>query len=130
MSLGIASITFDCADALELARFWSAAFDRPIDEPTAPGEPAPSKFFASIGRTAGGGGGGAAAGPVMMFIAVPEPKSAKNRVHLDLVADERAAEVERLVGLGATVVHEKDEWGVSWVTLTDPEGNEFCVAGN
>jgi predicted enzyme related to lactoylglutathione lyase len=52
----------------------------------------------------------------------------KNRVHLVLHADDRAAEVERLVSLGATIVHDKDEWNVRWTTLTDPQGNEFCVA--
>lgn len=64
----------------------------------------------------------------MMFIAVPEGKTVKNRMHLDLQADDRAAEVARLVELGATVVHDKDEWDTRWTTLTDPEGNEFCVA--
>jgi predicted enzyme related to lactoylglutathione lyase len=49
-------------------------------------------------------------------------------VHLDLGADDRAAEVERLLALGATHVHDKDEYGVRWTTLADPEGNEFCVA--
>ena len=63
----------------------------------------------------------------MMFIAVPEAKSVKNRVHLDLDADDREAEVRRLIELGATHIHDKDEWGISWTTLADPEGNEFCV---
>jgi predicted enzyme related to lactoylglutathione lyase len=43
-------------------------------------------------------------------------------------ADDRAAEVERLIGLGATLVHEMHEYGMVWTTLADPEGNEFCVA--
>jgi predicted enzyme related to lactoylglutathione lyase len=64
----------------------------------------------------------------MMFIQVSESKEVKNRVHLVLHADDRAAEVERLVSLGATIVHDKDEWNVRWTTLTDPQGNEFCVA--
>jgi predicted enzyme related to lactoylglutathione lyase len=88
-----------------------------------PGEEETGVFFASIGRT-----DPQPEQPTMMFIKVPEPKSVKNRVHLDLDASDREAEVERLVGLGATVVHDKDEWGVRWTTLTDPEGNEFCVA--
>ena len=67
-------------------------------------------------------------GPVMMFIQVPEAKAAKNRMHLDLSADDRDAEVERLVALGATRIHDKDEWGIQWTTLADPEGNEFCIA--
>lgn len=116
MTASVAAITFDCADAASLAGFWSAVLDLPIDE----GEPAPSPFFATVGRSAPDG-------PTLMFIQVPEGKTVKNRVHLDLSAPDRAAEVERLVGLGATVVHDKDEWGVRWTTLTDPEGNEFCV---
>ncbi|MBV1893795.1 MAG: VOC family protein [Ilumatobacteraceae bacterium] len=118
MSLSIAATTFDCHDALKVAEFWSAAFDQPIDP-----EPAPSQFFASIGRSSPDG-----AGPQMMFINVSESKTVKNRVHLDLQADDRAAEVERLSSLGATVVHDKEEWGVRWTTMADPEGNEFCVA--
>lgn len=121
MSLGIAAITFDCRHAMELATFWSAALDRPID----PGDESTAPFFASIGRSDASAGG-----PVLMFIQVPEGKSAKNRVHLDLDAADRAAEVERLVGLGASVVHDRDEWGTRWTTLTDPEGNEFCVASH
>lgn len=45
-----------------------------------------------------------------------------------LQSDDREADVERLVGIGATRIHDKDEWGVRWTTLADPEGNEFCVA--
>ena len=63
---------------------------------------------------------------------MPEERAGKNRLHLDLGAatGERHAEVERLVGLGATVVGERggDAEGLVWTTLTDPEGNEFCVA--
>lgn len=119
MTIHVAAITFDCADAQVLARFWSGVTGVPLDQ----GEPEPSPFFASIGRNDPAPGK-----PAMMFIQVPESKTVKNRVHLDLGADDRAAEVERMVGLGATVIHEKDEWGISWTTLADPEGNEFCVA--
>jgi predicted enzyme related to lactoylglutathione lyase len=62
-----------------------------------------------------------------MFIQVPDPTPGKNRVHVDLVADDRAAEVDRLVGLGAQVVAELDEDGSRWTTLADPEGNLFDV---
>ena len=117
MSLSVASITIDCHDAQKVASFWSAAFDAPLDP-----EPAPSQFFASLGRS------NPDADVTMMFINVPESKTIKNRMHLDLQADDREAEVDRLVGLGATLVHDKDEWAVRWTTLTDPEGNEFCVA--
>ncbi len=117
MSLHVAAITFDCANALTLSAFWSSAVGRPIDDQ---GEMAASEFFARIP--------GEGADPLMMFIQVPEEKIAKNRVHLDMHADDRAAEVERLVGLGAVVVHDKHEYGMEWTTLADPEGNEFCVA--
>ncbi len=117
MSLHVAAVTFDCSNALTLAGFWSAAVGRPLDDQ---GEMAASEFFA---RIPGGDGD-----PMMMFIQVPEGKTVKNRVHLDMHSDDRAAEVERLVGLGATVVHEKHEYGMVWTTLADPEGNEFCVA--
>jgi predicted enzyme related to lactoylglutathione lyase len=119
MALDISAVTFDCANAATLAQFWSSALGRSID----PGQEENGTYFASIGRADPTPGE-----PVLMFIQVPEAKTAKNRVHLDLNATDRAAEVERLVGLGATVVHDKDEWGVRWTTLTDPEGNEFCVA--
>ena len=119
MTLSIAAITFDCEDAAVLSAFWSGALDRPVD----PSEEDTGGFFASIGMADPQPGQ-----PTMMFIKVPESKTSKNRVHLDLNASDRGAEVERLVGLGATVVHDKDEWGVRWTTLTDPEGNEFCVA--
>ncbi|MEE9415250.1 MAG: VOC family protein [Acidimicrobiales bacterium] len=118
MTLSVAAITFDCHDARKVAEFWSAAFDQPIDL-----EPPASQFFASIGRSNPDG-----SGPQMMFINVSESKAIKNRVHLDLQADDRAAEVERLTSLGATHIHDKEEWGMSWTTLADPEGNEFCVA--
>lgn len=119
MTMHIAAITVDCANALTLAEFWSAAVGRPIDE----GEPAASPFFARLAA-----GTGDDHSPVMMFIQVPEPKSAKNRMHLDMATDDREAEVKRLVSLGATHIHDKDEWGIQWTTLADPEGNEFCVA--
>jgi len=63
----------------------------------------------------------------MMFLAVPEPRQGKNRLHLDLVATDLSAEVDRAVGLGATKVAEFDEYGTRWVTLTDPEGNVFDI---
>ena len=60
---------------------------------------------------------------------VPEPKSGKNRMHVDLVADDIEPEVDRLIGLGAQRVHEGVQTlgPVRWVTLLDPVGNEFCV---
>jgi len=68
--------------------------------------------------------------PGLLFIRVPEAKVVKNRVHLDWVPTDRTrdAEVERVLGLGATI-HEdhRSPDGPGWVTLLDPEGNEFCI---
>jgi hypothetical protein len=66
----------------------------------------------------------------LLFIPVPEPKTVKNRVHLDVVPVDttRDEEVDRLLGLGASLVadHRRPD-GAGWVVLADPGGNEFCV---
>jgi hypothetical protein len=64
--------------------------------------------------------------PTMMFGAVPDGKNGKNRLHFDFVPDDQAAEVERLIALGATRA-DVGQHDVPWVVLADPEGNEFCV---
>ena len=76
-------------------------------------------------------------GPRIFIQKVPEPKTAKNRVHLDVnvsagrTGEERIAkiraEAERVSGLGATVLNEGAELGDFWIVLRDPEGNEFCL---
>ncbi len=112
-------ITFDCRDPHLLARFWAAALgfvDDP-ENPNAPGDPE-ALVVDPTGRR-----------PGLQFIPVPEGKAVKNRVHLDLQPDQpRDAEVERLVGLGATVVedHRRPD-GTGWAVLADPEGNELCI---
>ncbi|MFD8993935.1 VOC family protein [Streptomyces abikoensis] len=63
----------------------------------------------------------AGAGPLIWIVPVPEPKTIKNRMHLDVWGD-----TERLVGLGATVIRRRDD-EIEWDVLADPEGNEFCV---
>ena len=123
MTVRIAAVTIDCHDALTVARFWSAALDRPLD-------PRSTSDFASIGMpehrdTKGWRLDG---DPTWLFAKVPEPKTAKNRMHVDLAAPDRVAEVARLLELGATLVAEINEWGYEWTVLQDPEGNEFCVA--
>jgi hypothetical protein len=67
-------------------------------------------------------------GPGLVFVPVPEGKAVKNRLHLDLApraGDDQAAEVERLVGLGASQVEVGQTGAATWVVLADPEGNEF-----
>ncbi|GAB3317477.1 VOC family protein [Geodermatophilus aquaeductus] len=68
--------------------------------------------------------------PRVLFQSVPEARTVKNRVHLDLrVGDERReAEVARLTGMGATELWRGSQGPSTWVTMADPEGNEFCVA--
>jgi catechol 2,3-dioxygenase-like lactoylglutathione lyase family enzyme len=113
MSIALAHLTFDSTDPQALARFWSAALDRHVDDGA-------SEFFASIDDRD-------PERPSWFFIRVPEAKAAKNRVHVDLSADDREAEVERLSALGAVRLSEHDEWGAVWTVMADPEGNEFCV---
>jgi hypothetical protein len=106
----IKNVTFDCADALVLARFWAAALGTDVDE-----DSTSDKAFV---EAAGWGG------PNMWFNRVPEPKTAKNRLHFDLRAPGPITdEVARLVVLGATVLRPGDDLTV----MADPEGNEFCV---
>jgi len=106
----IKSVTFDCSDALVMANFWAAALGSDVDE-----ESTSERAFV---EAAGWGG------PNIWFVRVPEPKTAKNRMHFDLRAPNGIkAEVERLVGLGATVVREGDDLTL----MQDPGGNEFCV---
>ncbi len=113
MPVSLSHVTFDCSDPPSLAAFWAAALDRPVDEDA-------SAYFASIDHRESGR-------PSWFFIRVPEPKSGKNRLHVDLSADDRDAEVARLSALGATEVSAHDEWGTVWTVMTDPEGNVFCV---
>jgi hypothetical protein len=106
----IKSVTFDCADALVVAQFWAAALGSDMDE-----ESTSERAFV---EAAGWGG------PNMWFVRVPEPKTAKNRMHFDLRAPGSVeSEVERLVALGAIVVNVTPDLTV----MRDPEGNEFCV---
>ncbi|MBN3455821.1 VOC family protein [Mycobacterium sp. DSM 3803] len=68
----------------------------------------------------------AGAGPIWLFLAVPDDKVVKNRLHLDFTPDDQQAEVDRLIGLGARHV-DIGQGEQTWVVLADPEGNEFCV---
>jgi predicted enzyme related to lactoylglutathione lyase len=116
MTLIHKAVTFDCTDSSVVSQFWSAVLGRPIDTEPMP----PSPFFASIGL-------GDSSRIAYMFIQVPEGKTVKNRVHLDLDAEDVGAEVARVIALGAMHIHEKEEFGMRWTTLADPEGNEFCI---
>ena len=115
MTARLGNIAFDCDDVLKIARFWSAVLGRPLDKGS-------SEQFASIGGT-----DAARHEPAWYFAKVPEPKRAKNRIHLDLVDPDQSA-VDVLTRLGATVIGEHKIPGQRWTVLRDPEGNEFCIA--
>ena len=117
MTSVIRHLTFDCHDPHAIAAFWSALTGWPIDDEAEPdddevGVIAPEPL------------------PMLLFIRVPEGKSVKNRVHVDVGPSDRTRdeEVERLTGLGGRVVadHRTPE-GRGWIVMADPEGNEFCV---
>jgi predicted enzyme related to lactoylglutathione lyase len=114
MPVGFGQVVIDSQRADDIAAFWSALLERPIGGGA-------NQFFAMIPASEDG------AFPALMFLAVAEPRQGKNRLHLDLVADDLAAEVERAVALGATKVADFDEYGTVWTTLTDPEGNIFDI---
>lgn len=123
-------IVFDCRHPASLARFWAAVLD---GYDVAPYDDAERERLRALGITdveddptvlVEGPGH-----PRLFFQQVPEAKAVKNRVHLDLGAVGPEAEVERLLALGATVLHRRDKGEHRWVTLADPEGNELCVMG-
>jgi predicted enzyme related to lactoylglutathione lyase len=108
------TLTFDCADPVRVATFWAAALGYELDEDS---DETGAYIKDPSARTVG-----------MFFQRVPEPKTAKNRMHLDVrPTGSMAQEVERLQGLGATVRDFIDEDGSFWTQMRDPEGNEFCV---
>ena len=109
------ALTFDCANAADLAEFWAQALGQELD-------PGATKQFASIGLHDSG-----RTGPSWCFAQVPEDRSAKNRMHPDLTTPDLQAEVERLISLGASRKADVEMGTMRWTTLQDPEGNEFDV---
>ncbi len=114
MTLSIGQVTFDCENPKRVAEFWAEAMGLVVDQ-------GGTEFFVSVGIT------DETVSPAWFFIKVPEARSAKNRLHLDLSSDDRPADIERLVALGATHVADKEEWGHSWSVMADVENNEFCI---
>jgi hypothetical protein len=142
-------LVIDCADAVAQARFWATAMHYELEDPP-DGQPSWFAYYRSVGvpeeelvgpdepdRIVDPDG----VGPRIWFQEVPEPKTVKNRLHLDLgVSGKRDVprevrkeqvdtEVARLLAAGATVAWTHDDPGVDQyaVTMYDPEGNEFCV---
>jgi predicted enzyme related to lactoylglutathione lyase len=116
-ALEIHEITFDAQDPHALARFWGALLEREIRPGDMPQDdsvlvtPAPGQ-------------------PGLLFLRVPERKTAKNRIHFDLwpTSAGRDDQVNRATSLGAVVLDDRRrEDGAGWVVFADPEGNEFCI---
>jgi predicted enzyme related to lactoylglutathione lyase len=117
MSLRVTEVVIDCADHGRVVDFWAAALGyerRKVNE----------QYVALVPPAREPGL------PPLLFQKVPEPKTVKNRVHLDFRAEVMADEVARLVALGATVIAERRLGDFAWTVLADPEGNELCVSGD
>lgn len=117
MAVSFRNITFDCSDARALGGFWAEFtgwnlyYDDDPEVVVAPSFPATTR-------------------PGLLFIPVPEGKTSKNRVHLDVTPTDRTRDeaVAHAVELGATVLADfRGEKDTGWVVLADPEGNEFCI---
>jgi predicted enzyme related to lactoylglutathione lyase len=107
-------LVVDCHDPVALADFWSAVLG--WEKRSAPDEGEIEVVDP------------AASAPALLFTPVPEAKTVKNRLHIDVnpVGVTQAEELDRLVGLGATRV-DIGQGEQTWVVLADPEGNEFCL---
>lgn len=112
MASRLYNVTIDAHDPAALAEFWRHALGYRVaySEPNEVGIEPPEGD----------------SGTALVFVPVPEAKAVKNRLHLDLAPDDQAAEVERLLALGARRV-DIGQGQASWVVMADPEGNEFCV---
>lgn len=108
-----AMITFDTADATTIGRWWAERASGEIVEEN-------DGWFVVVALP-----GGLRLG----FQKVEDPTPGKNKVHVDFVADDLDAAVAELRAAGAGHVGDREMPGFRWVTLTDPDGNEFCVSG-
>ena len=114
MGSAIVEITVDCANPGRVAAFWGEVLGWPVQQH---GE---VRWISATGNPG--------EGLMLVFVKVPEPKTVKNRLHIDLGASgcDQREELERLLSLGATHV-DIGQGDVPWVVLADPEGNEFCL---
>jgi hypothetical protein len=117
MALRWQNISIDCNDPATLARWWAEllgwriTFEEADEVALEPPADSPEDGVS----------------PDILFLRVPEPKSEKDRLHLDLRPDDQAAEVARAESLGARRVDVGQSEEDTWVVLADPEGNEFCI---
>ena len=113
------SVTIDCRDPERLAAFWASVFG--TAEAWRGGDPVQ---YIDLGSTDGS--------PVLRFQRVPEPKTVKDRIHLDLRVDDIEEACRRVIGLGGARVEQGDfrEYDVVFRVMLDPEGNEFCLVSS
>jgi hypothetical protein len=115
MTTNLAMITFDTLEPEPLGRWWADQFDAEI---VATNE----GFFVMVA--------GGRLPLTLGFQMVPDPTPGKNKVHLDLRTDgDLDTEVARLIDAGAKEIGPREAGGFRWVTLADPDGNQFCIAG-
>ena len=126
MTSRLTECVVECVDPSALSRFWAAALGYQVLEESAdqveigPGGRTDAHFLADFRS--------GPAVPSLVFVRVTEPKTVKNRLHFDLspIDSDRDSEISRLQDLGAKVT-DLAPAGSSWVVMTDPEDNEFCV---
>lgn len=120
MSLAMHHVVIDCHSPSSLVKFWAEALDYEFED---------------WGNT----NGAVAFNPAdrqlrLLFLPVPESKTVKNRLHIDMETEDNTmdAEVSRLRGLGASMIEQREmvmeTWTSVWTVMSDPEGNEFCVS--
>jgi predicted enzyme related to lactoylglutathione lyase len=118
MNVAVLAISFDAHNAVDLAQFWARALHRTVDDGA-------TQDFAAIAAD-----NDSRLGPALMFHRVPEGKTVKNRVHFDLQATDVVAEADRLTTLGAHQIRSLAENNDRWISLRDPEGNEFDLVAS
>jgi hypothetical protein len=121
MTSKLTELTIDCADPGGLARFWCSVLDYEVHDE--------DDGIVTIAPPVPEGNHRGPVPPTLTFAHVPEGKTVKNRVHLDVSPTDREQdeEVRRLLDLGARHADVGQTGDESWVVLADPEGNEFCV---
>ncbi|NHT17279.1 VOC family protein [Cellulomonas sp. IC4_254] len=111
-TLAVGMITFDTTDAVALATWWARHVGGTVRDEA-------DGWFVTVDRPDG---------PALAFQKVADPTPGKNRVHVDLRAQDREAAVRALLADGATLVAQQTMPGFRWTVLADPDGNQFCVA--
>jgi catechol 2,3-dioxygenase-like lactoylglutathione lyase family enzyme len=119
MSLRWQAVCVDCADPAALGRWWADLLGWRITY----------EEDAEVVLEPPAGSPADRVSPDLLFLKAPEPKTVKDRLHIDLRPDDQAAEVARAEAMGATRVEigQSEDPDTTWVVLADPEGNEFCI---